>query len=156
MAMAQSHGRPYFVLAEGYEQGDSWKEVLGIKPSNGNTQLLSPRPVKTKSQKMVSLDSVELLKAHTETMAKLEQSLADNNTLRQQLLQTLKEQNLLKDKVAILQTEMAELRDNEREAQRQLAEADKGLAMAARRISNKEKLRATLDRQIDRQISATR
>lgn len=144
----QRNNPPYFALAEGYEQGDSWKEVFGIGSSNGNTRPSSSKPVRNRPQKMVPLDSMGLLKAHAETMAKLEKSLDDNNKLRAEMLQALKEKNMLKEKVALLQAEMAELRDNEREAQRQLIEADNGLAMATKRISDQEKRQATLDRQI--------
>ncbi len=141
---------PYFVLAEGYEQGDSWEEKLRItnKSTTSSSESTAPKPSGDRSRHLASLGSLEMIKAHAETMAKLEQSLVDNNKLREELLQALKGQDQLAKKMVAMEAEMAELRDNEREAQRQLIDADNAVAMASRRIAKQEQIQVGLERQI--------
>lgn len=141
---------PYFVLAQEYEQGDSWKERLEIKTDNGsgNANPPSPKPSRDKLQHLSRLSSVDMLQAHAETMTKLEKALTENNGLRRQLLQALKDKRLLADKIVVMEAEMSELRANEREAQQQLIEADNAIVMASRQIAEQERQKAKLDHQI--------
>ena len=138
---------PYYVLAQEYEQGDSWKTTaLGIvatTPSTASDVTEKPRKRRTKVQ-----GDVELAKTLTECLTKLNQARVDNNNLREQLLTALEQKETLEAKNKELQSEVDELKTSEHQASVDLLKAHQEINQLISQNLAEEKREIRLTRQI--------
>ncbi len=135
-------------LAEGYEDGNSWKTALKRKGMNDNVGTASDETEKPRNHRVKVRDDVELAKTLTECLAKLNQTKIDNNNLREQLLEALKQKETLEAKNKELQSEVEELKASEHQAGVDLLKAHQEINQLISRNLAEEKKEIRLNRQI--------
>lgn len=136
---------PYFVLAQGYEQGESWKDALTLHRNNNKTNgEQKPKRAYTKTPP----GNLEMAKAYTECLAKIQQAESDNNRLREELLAALTAKEKLEATVTELRSEVDDLKASEHQTAVELMNANKEIGTLTSQILTEEKRKQRLDRQI--------
>lgn len=133
---------PYFTLAQGFEQGESWKNAL-ISGHNTNREQ-KPKRAYAKTPP----GNLEMAKAYTECLAKIQQAESDNNRLREELLAALTAKEKLEATVTILRSEVDDLKASEHQTAVELMNANKEIGTLTSQILTEEKRKQRLDRQI--------
>lgn len=149
----------YFVLAEGFETSDSWKEKIvrkkrigrkknvGVDTQNTVTPAES-RPKHVRGPK-ITLNSVELAQKYSESLQEIAPLKTANNELREQVLSLLNENKTLKDSNEKLQSEIEELKTSEHLATVDLMKANAEIRTLTSTILAEDKRKEMLQRRIN-------
>lgn len=140
---------PHFVLAQGYEEGNSWKETLRSHRKSNDTGRVADGVEKLKKVRIKTPPgNLELAKAYTECLAKLNQASLDNNRLREELLAALTAKEKLEATVTVLRSEVDDLKASEHQTAVELMNANREIGTLTSQILTEEKRKQRLDRQI--------
>ncbi|MDP3696785.1 MAG: hypothetical protein Q8R55_02010 [Candidatus Taylorbacteria bacterium] len=144
-----NHHPPHFVLSQGYETGDSWKDKLmpGYQSNTVNPVNPKSKPESARRPRH-QLGDLGMAKSYVESLGKLEKALADNNQLREQLVDALKQKGFLEAQVTKLQTEIDDLKASEHQASVELVQANQEIITLTSRVLGEEKRQLRLDRKI--------